>query len=209
MENYKTWNDFFNSWSLIKTIKIQEFFLEKILKNTKKDSLILELGTGSGHTSIALSFSHRKVIASDINDFLLTNIPANKNLCKKNIDMFNICKNETIKVECIFHQGLMEHFSDEEIILSLSEQSKVAEIIIFDVPNNKRFNKTQEFGNERFLSVKKWKQLIEKSGLKVKEVSGRRFNKIFDFLPSGLQKFELIRKIFGTSSIFVCIHPHP
>lgn len=204
MENDKSWNDFFESWSLIKTIKIQEIFLEKILKHTKKDNIVLELGTGSGHTSIALSFSHRNVISTDVNNVLLRKIPVNKNLCKKNIDMFNICKNEQIDVDCIFHQGLMEHFSDEEIVLSLTEQAKVSKIIVFDVPNDKRFNKTQEFGNERFLSVKKWKELIEKSGLKIVEISGRRFNGIFKFLPSILQNVEFIRRTFGTSSIFVC-----
>jgi len=204
MQINKQWNDFFDSWLLIRTIKIQELFLEKILKYTEKDDLLLELGTGSGHTSIALSFSNRNVISSDINEVLLSNIPDNKRLCKKNIDMFDICKNEKIKVDCIFHQGLMEHFSDEEIILSLKEQAKVSKFIIFDVPNDKRLKKTQEFGNERFLSVKKWKSLIADSGLQIVEVSGRRFSAMFRFLPQIFQQSELIRRIFGTSSIFVC-----
>lgn len=199
-----TWDDFFTQWSLIKTIKLQEIFLEKILKYTTSKDVLLELGTGSGHSSIALSFSNRKIIASDINDELLRKIQENNNLRKKNIDMFNICKREEIVVDCVFHQGLLEHFSDEEIILSLKEQAKVAKYIVFDIPNNKRFKKIKEFGNERFLSIKKWKKLIKEADLEIVEVSGRRFCVIFDFLPCVIKKMEWFRRVFGTSSIFIC-----
>ena len=102
MQKNKQWDSFFETWTLIRTIKIQEFFLEKILEYTDENSILLELGTGSGHTSIALSFSNRKVISSDINEILLNKIPINKNLCKKNIDMFNICASENIDINCIF-----------------------------------------------------------------------------------------------------------
>jgi hypothetical protein len=85
----------------------------------------------------------------------------------------------------------------------IKEQARVSMLIIFDIPNNKRLSKIQEFGNERYLSVNKWKKLIKESNLQIIEISGRRFNKVFKFF-SWLTDKEIIRRVFGTSSIFVC-----
>jgi len=198
--NINDWSSFFNGWSIIKTIKIQYDFLNEIINFTNKDSFLLELGSGSGLSSLSLFFSDRKnILVSDIDEKVLINI--NKSipfLNTKNIDMFNIQISK--KIDCIFHQGLMEHFSDEDIIRSLTEQSKFAKLIIFDIPNNRRFTKVQEFGNERFLSVRKWSKLIRKSNLRIIKISGRRLPKFLNFL----QNNYFIKKFFGTSSIFVC-----
>ncbi len=120
-------------------------------------------------------------------------------LTTRKIDMFSIDFPDD-SVDCIFHQGLLEHFSDDEIIASLKEQGRVSELVIFDVPNDRRLKKIQEFGNERFISVSKWLELIERAGLKAFSVTGRRLPKPLEFLNGS----EFARKIFGTSSIFVC-----
>ena len=77
------WEKFFKTWTLINTINIQQIFLEKILKYTNENNILMELGAGSGYTSLALSLSNRNIIASDINKVLLDNIPENKNLKKR------------------------------------------------------------------------------------------------------------------------------
>ena len=200
----KKWVSFFKDWALIKTVTLQQQYLNEILNNTTKNDQLLELGAGSGFSSLALLFSGREnIVVSDFDPQVLENIRVTMPLNAELIDMFNITKSNK-SVDCIYHQGLMEHFSDEEIVKSLTEQSRVAKLVIFDVPNNKRWKKIQEYGNERFLSVCKWVKLIKQSGLKITKVTGRRFPKVFNYLPYFLQNNELIKRMFGTSSIFVC-----
>jgi len=193
----KDWEPFFKGWTLTKTVEIQRHYLNEILNHTSPDDQLLEIGAGSGFSSLALFYSGRKnVVVSDNNPIRLERMRTDFPCLKvEQIDMFHINR-EDKSVDCIFHQGLMEHFTDEEIIASLREQGRVAKQVIFDVPNNKRWKKVQEFGDERFLPVGKWVRLIEKSGLQVSKITGRR-------LPF-LQNNELIKRTFGTASIFVC-----
>lgn len=199
-----TFEKFFDGWTAFNTAKVQKILIETILKYTSSNDKILEIGAGSGLTSLLLYYSNRNITISDFDNKVLNkiqNFPLNISIQK--LDMFNL-ELDNNSYDCIFHQGLLEHFGDEEIINSLKEQSRVSRLIIFDIPNNKRFCKFQEFGNERFLSVKHWIELIEKSNLQVIEISGRRFSKVFNYLPVFLQDLKYIRKTFGTASIFVC-----
>jgi ubiquinone/menaquinone biosynthesis C-methylase UbiE len=200
----KQWVSFFKDWSLTKTVVLQQHYLNEILANTSQNDKLLEIGAGSGFSSLALSFSDRKnIVVSDFDPQILENIKIAMPLITELIDMFNISKQDG-SIDCIYHQGLMEHFSDNEIVNSLTEQARVAKLIIFDVPNNRRWKKIQEYGNERFLSVKKWIELINKADLQTVKVTGRRFPKIFNYLPHFFQNNELIKRTFGTSSIFIC-----
>jgi len=201
----KEWVSFFQGWTLTKTVMIQHSYLNEILANTSQNDCLLEIGAGSGFSSLALMFSGRKyVVVSDFNTQVLESIreiiPC---LVTERIDMFNIARLDD-SVDCIYHQGLMEHFNDDEIVCSLTEQARVANLVIFDVPNDKRWKKIQEYGNERFLSVRKWVELIEQSNLRIVKITGRRLPKTFNYLPSFLQDSEWVKRVFGTSSTFVC-----
>ena len=90
------------------------------------------------------------------------------------------------------------------IIRALKEGARISKYLIFDIPNSRRFDKTQEYGNERFMPVWKWKHLIKEAGLELVEYDGRRLNPIFKYLPFDLENNGFINKWFGTSSIFVC-----
>lgn len=198
-----SWEKFFEGWTLAKTIKIQQNYIDLILKYTNKNSKLLEIASGSGFTSIILYHSDRKnLIVSDINENLLNMIKKEESgFCVKKVNSFNI---EEENVDCIFHQGFLEHFDDENIIKLLKEQGRVSDLIIFDVPNSHRWKKIKEYGNERFLSPNKWKKLISDANLEIIEESGRRLSFIFNYFPQIISNNKLIRKIFGTSSIFVC-----
>ena len=43
------------------------------------------------------------------------------------------------------HACFLEHFEDDDIIKLLKEQARVANVIIFDVPNGRRNKKIQTF----------------------------------------------------------------
>jgi|10_taG_2_1085330.scaffolds.fasta_scaffold01064_2 2-polyprenyl-3-methyl-5-hydroxy-6-metoxy-1,4-benzoquinol methylase len=198
------WHKFFDGWTVFRTVKIQERFIKKILQYTDKNSRMLELAAGSGLTSFILCYSGRTNIwASDIDETLVEAIKNKFGLLCPIVDMFDINTNDKY-YDCVFHQGALEHFNDEDIVRTLKEQGRASKYVIFDIPNGRRFDKTQEYGNERFMYVSKWKKLIREAGLELVEYDGRRLNKIFKYLPFNLENNDFINKHFGTSSIFVC-----
>ena len=76
-------------------------------------------------------------------------------------------KNKSFDVA--FSNGVLEHFTDDEIIKILMEEMRIADIVIFGVPI-KYFN-DDEFmhGDERYLTREEWRTLITKAKRKVIE----------------------------------------
>lgn len=199
------WKGFFSKFSVKNTVLNQRYYIEAILKHTKKDDVLMEIAAGSGYTSIVLFQSGRKkVVCSEIEDELLEDIREREpSMEVEKINAFAIDAKDR-KIDCIFHQGFLEHFSDEEIVATLNEQARVAKKIIFDVPNARRWDRTQEYGDERFLYHRRWRKLVNKSNLRIVEESARRMPKVFKYLPHFMSEHPWFRKYFGTSSIFVC-----
>jgi len=107
-----------------------------------------------------------------------------------------------------YHQGVLEHVSDENIVRALREQGRVARRIIFDVPNH-RYG-AQPFGDERLLAIRHWKRLIQEAGLTLETVLGRDFHRRLYLLPyalfshRALERFPWFSRNFAVSSIFIC-----
>lgn len=198
------WKGFFDKFSAKNTVLIQEHYIDAILRHTEKDSVLMEIAAGSGYTAIVLFHSGRKnVICTDIEDELLEDIKEREPSMKtRKVDAFDMGVMKV--VDCMFHQGFLEHFSDEENLAILNEQARCSRKVIFDIPNARRWDRTQEYGNERFLYHRAWRKLIEKSNLRIIEESARRMPKVFKYLPHFMSKHPWFRKHFGTSSIFVC-----
>lgn len=214
--NYDDWDDFFSklNFTFFKTSLIQKKYIETICEYAKQFDRpkILEIASGSGYTSAVLANLLRKdnvrVIVSDISPWLV----------EKSRDVFGFIDTMAFdvhdardirlqdqSVDIIIHQGFLEHFDDNQIIEFLHEQGRVAKYVIFDVPNSLRNNKTQEFGNERFLSPKQWIDLVEKAGLTVHKLTGRRFTNWWKRLvPVMLMESDWFHRNFGESTIIVC-----
>jgi hypothetical protein len=199
------WKGFFENFTVFRTVLIQEHYINEILSNSEKDDRLLEIATGSGYTSLVLLYSGRKnVIASDIEEELLKDIKEKMpELMVARVNAFDM-PYENGEIDCVFHQGFLEHFDDEDIIKLLNESARVAKKIIFDVPNARRWDRTKEYGNERFMYHGRWKKLIRQSNLCLIKDTARRMPKIFKYLPKFMSENERLRKYFGTSSIFVC-----
>jgi ubiquinone/menaquinone biosynthesis C-methylase UbiE len=218
--SFSNWTDFFKtiSFTYFRTSLIQERYIEKIkeysnLLRIGKVSL-LEIATGSGYTSVVLADLLRKnatIISSDLDPDIVEELSQKftlPNLSFKVIDSFKIDLPDN-SIDIIFHQGFLEHFDDNDIVALLKEQSRVAEYIIFDVPNDRRWNKTQEFGNERFLSHQKWQELAEQAGLIVVNDTARRLSNPWkSYVPHFIYNSEWFNKHFGESSIIVCKKDH-
>ena len=76
-------------------------------------------------------------------------------------------KNKTFDVA--FSNGVLEHFTDNEIIKILKEEIRIADVVVFGVPS-KYFNDNEFMhGDERYLTKEKWRTLIKKANGKILE----------------------------------------
>lgn len=182
--------------------KLQEKkpLLKCVIKYTKRSGRILEAGCGTGALSICLSKRGFRVTATDIDEKMLkiakeiNKYSPNKVILKKcNLFKLNYPLNF---FDVVFSHGVLEHFPDEDIISLLNIELKIAKTVIISVPSNYFREKDKMFGNERFLSRRKWEEIIGKTNGSVIEEFG------FHYLK-GWQRFWhiLVRmKLFG---------PHP
>jgi len=160
----KNWKDDYakpsDSLKLLENILVHSEFIEQILKESPQR--ILEVGCGSGTISIFLSHLGHNVTAIDQDPQI---IEAAKITCKNlNGDVsFNIAnafklpfKNHYFDIS--FSQGLLEHFSDSDIIKFLKEQLRVSKKVIFSVPS--LFYNSRDFGDERLLTKRRWEKIL-------------------------------------------------
>lgn len=207
----KDWNEFFSKipFTYYRSSLIQNKYIDVINRFAGERSIILELASGSGYTSAIVADLLRKkncsVFATDIEPKLVEQYEkVHPNLKGKAINAFSIGMPDQ-SVDMIFHQGFLEHFGDADIIRLLKESGRVAPVIVFDVPNARRWNKVQEFGDERFLTHQKWLSLVKEAGLFVYFHTGRRYTNWWKkFVPKVIYDSDWFGRHFGESSIIVC-----
>lgn len=135
-------------------------FIESVIADQPKR--LLEVGTGSGTISVFLSSLGYDVTSIDNDEAVLSvagkTSEAFRGCARYELaDAFNLPYEEG-DFDVAFSQGLLEHFSDEEIIRMLEEQLRVARTVVFSVPNN--FYGQQDVGNERLLTKEDWEQIV-------------------------------------------------
>lgn len=191
-KNFSDWDEYFN----IK-MKLKRKFIKQVLKYSVSGKPILECGCGTGKTSILLSSYGITTYAMDIEKEMV------KETKKKSKEMYpenlvNVFEGDirTIPYENKFFSvshssGVLEHYSDEEIVNLINEQLRVSDYCVFSVPT-KYFEKKM-LGNERFLSRKEWKNIISKSNAKIIKESGYHYKTL---------KYRLLDIMKKTNRIF-------
>ncbi|MCX7927849.1 MAG: class I SAM-dependent methyltransferase [Candidatus Omnitrophica bacterium] len=189
-------------------------FIEIIIENTPQKGRILEIGCGSALISLLLADLGFKVTSLDINKKVI--MYAKNKIILNNVtinfvvgNMFVLSKIFKVKsFDTICHSGVLEHFSDEEIILALREQRKIAQKVIFKIPNNRNKLTTTHFGNERFLSNSKWIDLIKEAGFNSINIFGNSNlpKCLYLFIPYVFfyKRFSFWMKWFSKNTIFLC-----
>ena len=162
----KNWNSFYKKGCDL------EFFIQNITCHmelfksivAEKPQKILEVGTGTGSMSVFLSFLGFDVVSLDNNPQVLCHT---KGWTEEIDSKVKFVLGNAFKIpfadnsfDVVFHQGLLEHFTDEEIIKLLDEQLRVGKIVILSVPNN--FYPKKDLGNERLMPQEYWQKLLEK-----------------------------------------------
>ena len=157
----------------------------KLINLVKKysDKNIIECGSGTSVVSIYLATLGYNVTAIDIEDNV---IKLAKSLAKdyyKAVDNYNSQINfvkktifdlgyEKDSFDVAFSNGVLEHFSDDEIIQIIKQQLYVAKTVIVGIPTKYFDSSEAKYGNERVLELSYWRHLIKKAGGSIIEEIG-------------------------------------
>ncbi|MBW1929015.1 MAG: class I SAM-dependent methyltransferase [Deltaproteobacteria bacterium] len=214
----RCWPEYLKDESLFSSAIRLRYLIWTIKRHVPQGSRLLEVGFGSGTTAVLLADSGYTVTAIDI-DYVLV-----ERFRDRYADWIRTGRLEAIQANMLalpwrkrefdltYHQGVLEHFPDEHIVQALREQGRVAEWVIFDVPNHRYGDRP--FGDERLLSPSYWRGLINQAGLEVVDERGRDFHRWLYLLPfaffshRALEKWPWFGRRFGISSIFVCRSGH-
>jgi 2-polyprenyl-3-methyl-5-hydroxy-6-metoxy-1,4-benzoquinol methylase len=171
----------------IKTKKALIDLIKKYSPNKK----IIEAGSGTGILSTYMASLGYETTAIDIDKDILKlsqKISAyygskNKPIFKMNsILELNYKENQ---FDVSFSNGVLEHFSDVDIINTLKKQMKISKVVIFGIPTKYFDDSEAMYGNERFLKLNFWREIINKSGGKILEEKSchflRKYKIPFDF----------------------------
>lgn len=187
MQKLKPWDEIFDI-KLFNYARSQESLIYWIIKHTPANGSVLEVGFGTGWTSILLSQLDYKVFGVDVEvkNFLSAHSIASTLKDEKIIseipkfhcvDLFHL-GNTGKKYYCDtgFSDGLFEHFTDEQVIEGLRIMKALCETVIMDVPSWKERNAEIKRGDEIYRKNREWKRLIRMAGFKVKRVYGSVFH---------------------------------
>ncbi len=201
---FDNFEDYFN----IK-MKLKQPFLKQVIKYSNNKP-ILECGCGTGKATVYLATKGIKSYGMDLeNEMLKQTMSLSKKMCPKNPVKTILGNIKSIpfkdKFFSVTHSsGVLEHYSDSEIVEFINEQLRVSDVCIFSVPT-KYFEKKM-YGNERFMSRGEWISIINKSNAKIikkfgyhYKTFGNRFKDMLKkpkniFKPIALYGFVLIDK---------------
>lgn len=201
------WNNWLSekNFTLFRSSIIQEQFIQCILDHINPGAKILETGFGSATSTELLRDLGYDVYGLDIEELAITNAVKRYPLLNERLYVGDILDPTSYSstYDAIIHQGVLEHFSDEDIMNILKIQSQTCKKIIFDVPNNLRQNFQDEGCYTRFESPQFWESMINNVGLKYNRY-GRTYDYADDLIPSKLKRYdsELMKRV-GRSSLFV------
>lgn len=170
--------------------------LIKILKKECNNGKILEVGSGTGIVCSQLASEGFDVTGIDVNEHI---IKLAKELEREyfgerkvkyiKMSMFELDFQEQ-EFDLAYSVGVLEHFDDNMIMNTIKQQLRIAKKVIIVIPTKWFDDDETLHGDDRFLTLKHWRNMINKSGGKViKEYS-------YPFKQKYYQKIKYIRKIF-------------
>lgn len=113
---------------------------EEILKLSNINDNILEIGCGTGQSSVSLALEGRNVTAMDYSEGSIATV---NEICERmGTQITTICYDATLDLpfknhefDIVFQAGLLEHFSTEEQIKMLTKWRRVGKKMISMIPN--------------------------------------------------------------------------
>ncbi len=145
--------------------------VKKYSHTTKK---ILEVGSGSGITSIFLEQNGYTVTGIDTDPDMIE-LAASIAEKKKSSALFKIDTIEKLATlndqhfDTIFSNGVMEHFSDADIINIINHHLLISDYVVVSIPSNYFSDDQRIYGDERFMSADIWRSIFSKTNGKILE----------------------------------------
>lgn len=165
-------------------LKYKSIFIDKVIQYANNGKVI-ETGCGTGLMAGFLQKKGLKVIALDLSQKVLDyaeEIAKKSDIiapCKyKQGDILNL-KYKKNSFDVSYSNGVLEHFSDDEIVETLKQQMNISKYVIFGIPST-YFNMNEKMlGNERGLTLEEWKNLIHKADGKIVEQTSFHYYKLY------------------------------
>jgi|GEM_PF-1610447 len=167
---------------------------------------ILEVGVGSGAQSAVLSRFAAPVVTVDNNLGILARARVNlerfgRSALPMAADAFRLPFPDA-RFGVALSQGLMEHFTDDEIGKLVREQLRVCRSVVFSIPSD-RYPR-QDMGNERLMPHARWEVIVGASvDPRLYRVRSRPYR-----LDTEAWKYSLLaRRWLGSFSVLVTVDP--
>jgi len=201
------WNEWLNEkrFTLFRSAIIQEQFIQCIIDHTPRNGTILEAGFGFGTTTELLRDLDFEITGFDLEQVAVEKATHRYPHLQNRLCVGDILDEQSYpnQYDTIIHQGVLEHFSDQDILRILYIQACSCNKIIFDVPNSLRKNTDDEGDGTRFETPEFWESILKTAGLKFNRY-GRTYDYGNELLPKQLLRYnsDLMKRV-GRSSIFV------
>jgi SAM-dependent methyltransferase len=133
---------------------------------------ILEIGSGTGSLAIFLSYFAQDVVSVDLSSEVLARAERNNRRLRGRArfqlgDAFSLREFAPQSFDVAMSQGFFEHFQDDEIVALLRQQLRVANHVVFSVPN--RAYGRQDRGDERLMTRDEWDAILLGGGFEIVE----------------------------------------
>lgn len=144
-----------------------------IKKYSDTNKKIMEIGCGSGVTSVYLGNLGYQVTGIDSDPDMIKladsiNTISNKFVVFKLGDILKL--NYLIEYfDVIFSNGVMEHFDDSEIVSIINHQILFCNYLIISIPSDYFSDDQKIYGDERFMSIEKWRLIISQAACVIAE----------------------------------------
>jgi SAM-dependent methyltransferase len=161
----KSWHEFYakadtSAAQYLSELVVHRRFLRTILDRQPRRTI--EVGCGTARMSVFLSHLGVKAVALDRDPGIVAQAGRISQALNGSVtflrgDAFNL-PFEDDSFDVSFHQGFLEHFTDEHIALLITEQLRIARSVVFSVPGHSYPGR--EFGDERLLPPATWKRIL-------------------------------------------------
>jgi len=147
-------------------IREHRCFIVAIARFVVPGDKVLEIGSGTGVLGSTLALAGAKVISVDNDLEILKMAKINASVMGADIeyqlhDAFHLdFPDRAFKVA--FSEGLIEHYSDEDIAKLVAEHQRVSDVVVISVPL--KGSKNVAFGNERWMDMEGWEALLKPMG---------------------------------------------
>lgn len=145
---------------------------------------VLEIGSGTGVMAWPLTQAGVKVTSIDNDPEVLSQAQINARVLEADIqyqkaDAFNLPFSDR-EFKVAFSEGLIEHYSDDDIVKLMAEHQRVADVVVVSVPL--KGSRNVAFGNERWLTMEEWENILRPMGCCEGAIYGHEVNACFTFI---------------------------